>query len=795
MKNYIQQSVITAMGVLALTSVGQSFAQQSEVSAVSDGEDVEVISVKGIRSSIILATETKRSAPVVVDVISSTDIGRFPDENIAESLQRVTGVQIERVRGEGSKVSIRGLPPQFTQTTMNERNIASAFALDYLGTASRNFEYSALPSEFVSSLEVYKTPMASLQEGGLSGTVIARTHSPLNYGKERLALSTQLAHESNSGEVAPRVSGMYSNVFADGKVGLSVGAAYTERNAETQSSLSRGFRRSRNYTQNILLLETFQEEKERTSLIGRLEYRPSDKLSSYVDVFQTEIDNLSIRGQSAYNFGNTVGRITSTSAEQLVDSGTIFEQVGDNLLTTAVELTNVELRPGGRYQSREGKTTAYALGGKYELDQWTFKGELNLSHSEQLADGLNILTRGYVSQAGYDTTLDEDMTSLVLSPQAQIEVTDLSNFELLSFFGEFGSKVEDDIKSLRFDVARHFDSGIIKTIKFGSTYSEHEQFGNQRRLDIDKGELASRYGIPARAGGGFEGAPVVELAGAGGGSFLDAYDGPAYVPNQFLRAKTRDVVEAFSRQELEAMGAISFNETAKLDVQETVTAAYAQADFTAIDDALTGNFGVRLVETEQVTNGIGPDLAGITFQPDAGALITIPAGQAISVSRTYTDVLPSLNLAYEISDDLVARFSASKTMSRPSLSQISPSTTATNVPPTINKNNPYLDPFRSNNIDASLEWYFASGSILSSTIFKKELVSLVETETLNQSLDIIELSADGSSRTISEEFIINSLKNGEGVDLQGIELTFQHNFSDLPRYLKQYGDDAQLYVH
>lgn len=131
---------------------------------------------------------------------------------------------------------------------MNERNIASAFTLTHLGTASRNFEYSVLPSEFVSSLEVYKTPMASLQEGGLSGTVIVRTHSPLDYGKERIAISTQVAHESNSGEVAPRVSGLYSNVFSDGKIGVSFGAAYTERDAESQASLSRGFRASRNYT-------------------------------------------------------------------------------------------------------------------------------------------------------------------------------------------------------------------------------------------------------------------------------------------------------------------------------------------------------------------------------------------------------------------------------------------------------------------------------------------------------------------------------------------------------------------
>ncbi len=768
-----------------MTGASHSFAQENDANVGVDGQDVEVVTVKGIRSSLIQSAETKRFAPVIADVISSTDIGRFPDENVAESLQRITGVQIERVRGEGSRVSIRGLPTQFTQTTMNGRNIASAFTLNHLGTASRNFEYSALPSEFVSSLEVYKTPMASLQEGGLSGTVIVRTHSPLDYGKRRIALSSQLAHESNSGEVAPRVSGLYSDVFADGKVGISIGAAYTERDAESQSSLSRGFRASRNYTQNLLLLETFQEEKERTSLIGRVEFQPSENLRVYVDAFQTELDNLSIRGQTAYNFGNTVNRITDTSAEQVISSE--MTQVGENLLTTRVELSNVEVRPGGRYQARKGKTTAYAVGAEYELDEWTIKGELNLSSSDQTADGLNVLTRGFISQVGYDTTLDDEMTSLILSSQAQSEVNDPSNYEFLSFFGEFGSEIEDDIQSLRFDVARHFDDGMIKSLKFGTSFSEQEQYGISRRLDVDRAEFASRYNIPARASGGFEAAPVVELAGAGDGTFLDAYDGPAFVPTQFLRATARSVVESFSRQELENMGSISVNDTATLDAKESIAAVYAQVDFAAIDERLTGNFGIRVVETDQTTKGIGPDLTAITFQPDAGALITIPPGEAITVERSYTDVLPSLNISYDITDDLVGRFAASRTMSRPSLGQISPSTTARNVPPTINRNNPNLDPFRSNNIDASLEWYFASGSILSSTVFKKELVSLVESETQNQDIDIIELSSDGSSRIISEEFIINSLKNGDGVDLQGIELSFQHNFSELPGFLSNMG--------
>ncbi|EWH09225.1 TonB-dependent receptor [Catenovulum agarivorans DS-2] len=786
MKQHFKSTIITGVGALALMG-GQSIAQEKTESEGNSESKVETIAVKGIRSSLVQATETKRAAPVIADVISSTNLGRFPDENVAESLQRVTGVQIERVRGEGSKVSIRGLPPAFTLTTMNERTIASAFALNHLETASRSFEYSALPSEFVSSLEVYKTPMASLQEGGLSGAVIVRTHSPLEYGKKRVALSAQAAHESNSGEVAPRVSGLYSDVFAEGALGVSIGAAYTERNAESHSSLSRGFRKSRNYTQNLLLLEKFEEEKERLSLIARVEYQPNSNLRIYADAFQTELDNLSIRGQTAYNFGNTVSRITDDSPEQIVPSGTMQQEVNGNLLTTKSELTHVEVRPGGRYQARKGKTTAYAVGAKYELDDWTVKSEINMSSSEQTADGLDLLTRGFISQAGYDTTLDSEMTSLVLTNQSQAEVVDPNNYEFLSFYGEFGSTIEDDIQNVRLDLTRHFSNGIINSFKFGGSLSTQEQFGVSRRLEVDRTILTDKLNIAQQANGNYSGASFIELTGAGSGDFLGAYSGPANVPTQFLRAKARDLVESFSRQELASMGSISENETGKIDAKESVSAIYGQIDYSMLDERLTGNFGVRVVDTKQTTHGIAPDLTAITYQPDAGALITIPAGGPTSVTRSYTDILPSLNMSYELDYDLIARFSASRTIARPSLAQISPSTTASNVPPTINKNNPNLDPFRSNNVDATLEWYFDAGSIVSATIFQKELVSLIESESNNEDLDIIELSSDGSQRPITEEFIVNTLKNGDGVDLKGVELTFQHNFADLPGFLSNMG--------
>lgn len=785
------------MGAAAATiTMGnqQAVAQQAE--PVEEVKELETIIVTGIKASLEQAVDRKRNSSVITDVISATDLGRFPDENVAESLQRVTGVQITRVRGEGSQVSIRGLPPGFTATTLNGRNMASAFNLGTNGAANRSFEFSALPSEFVNTLEVYKSPMASLQEGGLSGTVIVRTPSPLDIGKRQIALSAQGAHESNSGKISPRIAGLYSDVFADGTVGVTFGAALSQRDSESHSVLSRGFRSSRQNTQNIILLENFTDEKERLSLMGKVEWEPQDNLRLFADAFYTSLDNTAVRDAAAYNFGNTIGRVNDTSLEQIVDAGTTRENVNGTLLNTRLTVENMELRAVGRVQTREGDTIALATGGKYTAGPWDFSGEVSYSSSEQVGNGLNLLARVnieddlpsnlFVPVAGYDTTVD-NVTSLIVPAASQAVIDNLANYELLGYSGEFGSTIDDKILSAKFDAEREVDWAVPVTFKFGAAYSKQEQDGIPQRLGgVTTSEIASVVGLPQRADGKFDASSIVQFTGAGAGSFLDAYDGSAIVPSTFVTARTQEVFEQFGEQ-LAAAGVATVNAPQVIDVTEEILAFYGQLDFASSDDRLSGNFGVRVITTDQSSSGVSPDLTAITFEPDNGAFIGIPAAAPVSVSRSYTDILPSGNLQVELTDDLVARFAASRTMARPSLAVISPSITSSNTPPTLNFNNPYLDPFRSNNFDMSLEWYFDSASILSATIFQKDIVSLIDNESELTALPITEVLGDGTRNPINQDFTLNTKINGSGVNLQGVEFTFQHSFSNLPGLLANTG--------
>jgi iron complex outermembrane receptor protein len=185
--------------------------------------------------------------------------------------------------------------------------------------------------------------------------------------------------------------------------------------------------------------------------------------------------------------------------------------------------------------------------------------------------------------------------------------------------------------------------------------------------------------------------------------------------------------------------------------------------------------------------GVSPDLTGITFEPQAGSVTRVPAGMPITVDRHYIDVLPSLNLKYALTNDLLLRFAASRTMSRPTLLQISPSVTASGATQTLTTNNPYLNPFRSNNFDLTGEWYFARGGLLAATLFYKDIVSVVAPVQTTIPLTITQINADGTRQPLNQTWTLSSLTNGPGTKVHGVELSYQQNFDFLPWPLDGFG--------
>ena len=202
MKRFHKVLLSTSASVLAVALAAPALAQDSST-------QVEEVVVTGIRASLQASVQAKRNANAVIDVITAEDIGKFPDKNVAESLQRVPGVTIQREFGEGERISIRGTAPTLNRTLLNGHAVATAdwFILDQF-KASRSFNYLMLPSEIVGKVEVFKSPMADIDEGGVGGTVNVHTRNPLDLAPLSVSGSIQAFHDEKSGNTDPTASAM-----------------------------------------------------------------------------------------------------------------------------------------------------------------------------------------------------------------------------------------------------------------------------------------------------------------------------------------------------------------------------------------------------------------------------------------------------------------------------------------------------------------------------------------------------------------------------------------------------------
>jgi iron complex outermembrane receptor protein len=246
-------------------------------------------------------------------------------------------------------------------------------------------------------------------------------------------------------------------------------------------------------------------------------------------------------------------------------------------------------------------------------------------------------------------------------------------------------------------------------------------------------------------------------------------------------------INAFGKQRIESVSTITNDPTGINNVTEKTKALYLRANLFRPGGKLSGNIGVRAVRTEQVSVGVAPDLNGITFEPQAGSITRVPSAGPVTVDRQYTDILPSLNLKLELTDDVVLRAAASRTMSRPTLTQISPTVSANGPGQSITANNPNLDPFRANNYDLSGEWYFTEGGLLATTLFYKDIVSLVTRVQTQIPLTITQINGDGSRQPVNQIWTLSSLVNGPGTAVSGAELSYQQHFDFLPAPFDGFG--------
>ncbi|WP_369914304.1 TonB-dependent receptor [Xanthomonas sp. NCPPB 3005] len=693
--------------------------------------------------SLSAALREKRYADSVVDVIAAEDIGKLPAQNVAEALQRVPGVSIVRDRGEGVYVRVRGLGPNFQVTTLNGQTMAVNENVRTSGQTGRQFRYDTLPAELVSGLEVIKSPTADLDEGAIGGIVNVRTFRPLELGKTLTNLSLESSQAQRTHANDPRVSGLFNWVNADGSFGMLISGAYAQRSLRQDRVNEVSWDYYPNgvpgapgaYYAPTGLRPTLElEQRERTGVAASLQWKPSA-------AWETNLDLLYAKQTVHYDeYSMGVG------FDSLAKMSNIRVEHGG--------ITGFDYRNGQVQISRETSgitddNRSARLSSTWSGDRWTlgavaFHSQAHSYDSDpirrtRLRSGTNLSMRVEMPQADGDNVPDWSFTN-GFDPNNPSTVAG-RRLE----WREIDARDKED--ALQFDAKRALDGDFFRDLKAGAKY-------RQRSRSYDRADLLlnSIAGVRFPAGN-FTALPVDDMLADANGN----------LPRQWLAP----IESTFWGNWPTAADLANTPNSADLqnsyEVKEKIGSAYAMADFGSdlAGRALRGNLGVRLVRTEQTTDGHA-DVNG-TAQP-------------VHFERSYNNVLPSFNAAWDVREDMVLRGSAAKVITRPDLTDLSSKLTFNSSGEilTASGGNPGLKPFEAWQYDLTFEWYIDGTSALTGGVFYKDISSFIQTQMSN-------LVYQGQT------YLLSSKTNGSEAKVKGAEVAYQQVFAGLPAPLDGLG--------
>lgn len=809
-KNKLTAAVITVMSTFSTTGI---LAEEAPTL-------LEEVVVTGIKSSLQAASDIKRNSPVIQDSIVAEDIGKFPDQNVAESLQRISGVSISRTNGEGSKVTVRGFGPSFNVVTINGRTLATT-------EAGREFDFQILPSELIAGADVIKSPMAKTPEGSMGAYINVKTAKPLDNPGLNISGSLHTKYNELGDNTSPELSGVFSNTFADDTFGVILGFSYNEStNRIDSASTSRWATLNSNdpdvVTGDIVDLNgdvvhpnvlwypgrfefTLDEEKrERTGINVGIQWAPDETWENTLDYIYTDFS------RSVVSQGMQVG---------LQFSGWRDVIASDNL--TAISATKFGLQPhDGLFQVKGSDSETQAIGFNSTKYWDQLKVSLDASHSTSKATPRqDTLVPNYVNNErdpelfpngldpqndffNYDMSKGKifDLTTTIdyTNPEnARAHWNSVSHQELDDKITEFNIDGEYDIDSSSFDFIN------IDSISFGiGTYDREKINDDYRTIHNDNcGIGEGREEICGRFRDMDDSVFSVNTVN----DFLSEEDGS--FPRKFIIIN--DVTEYHSA--ISSMSGVEdwpnekFDETRSTKTSEKNYSAYTQLNLSGdmLNRDWTGNIGIRYIETETESVGYGKERIaiepGIDSSNQAIIDVTYTEPGQISKNHDYNKVLPSLNFNYNLSDNLIFRTSAAKVISRPAIEDIGVNKNYVDVQAVnfrTSGGNPFLDPYEANQFDVSFEYYHDSGSTYAINLFHKNILNFISTNTFRD--ETPDLYVDGELIDASFELpgfgkiveTITQKDNRQGGEISGIELSALHYFDYLPGLWNGFGIQA-----
>lgn len=760
-KNVLTLSIIAALGIS-----GAALAQETQSS--DPAKELDAVVVIGIRGSLEQALDAKKDAATHVEVVTAEDVGKLPAKNVADTLRQLPGVNISSSSAseggfdEADRVSLRGTNPSLTQTLVNGHTIGTGdwFVLSQVANVGRSVSYSLYPSEIVDRVVVHKTSEARLVEGGAAGSVNILTRRPLQFANELTVQGSLGAVYSDlPGDTKPQVDAMLNWRNSAGTAGIMVQSFYEKRSLrrDGQEVVGGYGKISSSDPQlngvlypNLLGAVYFTQERERTGGVIDIELQPTDDLTLNLNAFSSRLE--------ASNYNRNFMLWTSqfingqTPSSFKVENGLLTQAVFDAVQSDTVVpygVYDMISRPGAVSNSR-----FVALDAEWRAsDALDFAFQLGSTKGNGRSPTQDVIETGIAGNAGaswsmngvgnpIDWALGGTNTAATHRPQNGW------------IFGGQGIDVLDKEDWGSADGTYNFGSDTLESLHFGLRHSSHER-SNDFEIAQGPNWSSNWQDITAypSAGGYYPGNFGHGIGGSVPGGIW--YYTPQQLADLNANFANRNNPERFYFSDV-------------YSVKEKVDAAYAQINFNG--GSWAGNVGLRYVRTG---SEIGYTQALAVNSGLPGAITGSAFGDYIHVKskKDYSKLLPSLNLRFNLQDDLVARLAASRTMTRPDYSALAGSLSLDDLTHTGSGGNPDLDPLVSTNFDASLEWYFAPRALLSGSVYYMDLADYINFGTTTIQYKDQQASHDTGTDVYSD-YLVSVPVNASG-KVKGFELAYE----------------------
>lgn len=774
--------------------IAPAYAEQNQ-------EPIEEIVVTGSYvKSLEKAIDLKRTNIGFSDSIVASDIADFPEQNLAEALQRMPGVTIERNKGLGQKVNVRSLPSEFTFVSIN--NLATAS-----GSGGRDVEFDMFASEIIQSVTVKKSPTAADEEGGIAGSVAITTARPFDYDGRQLVASVEGAYNDISEKSDPKFAFLASDTF--GNWGALASFAYSERTNRTDSNsginfrpLSRWLEKSgssqwqsdqaadvlerdtgisindrfdKDETSLVVFLDkvgdrAYLTEQEKWGATLSLQYKPSSEFSLTFDALLGNFDNHEDEYDAAAYSASSISsleRINSYDDNTLSDYGiTVLTDV--NYAATQHEFLSKENSSDTDYQQ-------FSLTLDWMLGDWEVYGVVGYSGADKLAETTNLKhtayrpTRSRYTSTGGETIASDNPNTFDMYNSPEAYTFDYYEVNL--------EDISDDKYAAQLDFSRHFQLDFfpaLSKVQFGARYTDKSKQRNYGTNRITGASADDSSWVGTRTLADSELTVISDLVS--GGEYLSAVSSKqdwSQISNNYARSELR--YDGFG---------VQYAPDQFYEVSEKTTAIYAMADFAFEIGTLpaTLNAGVRYIDTNVDSSGYHQ------VQSDDGS--TGYTSAPISKEGSYKETLPSLNFSLELTDNLLFRAAASETFIRPALTDIAYKRTVSLSEFKYRDGNPDLKPTYADQWETGLEWYLEEGGLLAVSYFEKEIEGVVRESLTGVVTDVTKYNDNGTVDGVYD-FDVYQKVNAEGsYDVSGIEFIAQIPFARFHPMLQGFGINA-----